>query len=181
MNILVLYNSRTGFSAKYAQWIAEELGCPARPYKGFSGADIEGLDAVIFCGRVYTGRIEHLRKLKALLKSHRGKQLIVAATGATPITSTDMIAKLWSDNFTPDELAAIPRFYLQGGLSYERMGRFDKTFMKILARALGSMKDKSDAELSFSRAIANSHDISSREYIAPLISHVKDMISKSAE
>ena len=28
MEIIVTYNSKTGFTKKYAQWIAEELNCP---------------------------------------------------------------------------------------------------------------------------------------------------------
>lgn len=33
MKKIVVYQSGTGFTAKYADWIAEELGCEAKEYK----------------------------------------------------------------------------------------------------------------------------------------------------
>ena len=42
MNKLVIYQSETGFTRQYAQWIAEALGCPARPAGEVTEAELAG-------------------------------------------------------------------------------------------------------------------------------------------
>ena len=62
---------------------------------------------------------------------------------------------------------------MQGGLNYEKMGILGRMIMKILAKILSRKKDKSSDEAGFEQAIGSSYDISSREYIAPLIQFIK--------
>ncbi|MBU6135292.1 MULTISPECIES: hypothetical protein [Clostridium] len=62
---------------------------------------------------------------------------------------------------------------MQGGFNYEKMGILDRMIMKTLSKILSRKKDKSSDEAGFEQAIGSSYDISSREYIAPLIQFVK--------
>lgn len=172
MKNIVVYNSKTGFTKKYAEWIAEELGCDILTYKEFlkSGG---GEAAVIFGSRVHAGRISKLPKIKKVIGRRADQKLIVFATGATPIAAEDVVAKIWSDNLTDAEKEAIPHFYFQSGLDYGKMGFFDRLLMKLAAKLMGGKKDKTDTEAGFVQSIKESHDISSKEYIAPLVRFIK--------
>ena len=173
MEVVVVCNSKTGFTKRYADWIAEELNCSVLSYQDFMKRKVIGAnDIVLFGSRIHAGKIEYLNKVKARFVDK--KNLVVFATGATPASETSAIEKIWITNFTDAEINIIPHFYMQSGMNYERMGFFDRTIMKIVARLLGGKKNKSETEKGFEQAIKNSYDSSSKENIAPFVYFVRD-------
>jgi menaquinone-dependent protoporphyrinogen IX oxidase len=175
MNILILYNSKTGFTEKYSNWIAEELKCDIKPYKLIKNIDLMKYGLIIYGSRIHAGRIENLVEIKKLFKNNTIKKLIVFATGATPITAKIAIDNIWTKNFTENELLKIPHYYyLQSGLNYERMNNIDKMMMKVLALVLNKKKNKDQIENETETAIKKSHDNSSKEYVTPLIEDIKN-------
>jgi len=179
MKIIIICNSKTGFTKRYADWIAEELSCNVVPYNDLPKTIINADDIVIFGSRIHAGKVEHLKKIKSrFLNNH---DLIVFATGGTPASETDAIDRIWTNNFTDTERNLIPHFYFQSGMNYEKMGFIDKTVMKTVATLLSRNKDKNDFETGFEQAIQNSYDVSSREYIMPLVKFVKSKYSLSRE
>ncbi len=164
MRTFIICNSKTGFTKRYAQWIAEETGGTILPYMGYSDAQISSGDLVIFGSRLHAGRIEHLDKIKRRFKSG----LIVFAVGGVPGDVTEALEKIWTRNFSEEERARIPHFYMQGGVNYEKMGFIDRTMMKTAAKVMSRQQDK-----GFAKSIQSSYDISSREYIKPLVDYVK--------
>ena len=55
------------------------------------------------------------------------------------------------------------------GLHYERMPWFEKMAMTIFSALMKRKKSKTSYEESLAQAIANSYDISSRDYVLPLV------------
>ena len=179
MEIIVYYNSKTGFTKKYADWIADELGCGVFPYRNFKKSAIGENSIIIFGSRVHAGKIEYLNKVKNCFTDKRN--IIVFVTGATPVSETAVIERMWESSLTNEEIKIIPHFYMQSGLNYEKMGLIDRTIMKIVAKLIGGKKNKSEAERKFDQAIKKSHDFSSKEYITPLVKFVKANISRNNE
>jgi hypothetical protein len=102
------------------------------------------------------------------MKSLRGgAKLVLFATGAAPAYAAG--AKMWAANLQAGEREAVPHFYFQGGLNYEKMDGFDKFVMKALAWVLGRAKAKNEDEAKMAKALQNSYDASSRDAIAPLV------------
>ena len=172
MNITIYYNSKTGFTKKYADWIAEELKCNVLSYKKYFKKSIKDNNLIIFGSRVHAGKIESLNKVKTCFSGKNN--LIVFVTGATPSFETEVIEKMWKNNFTNDEIDAIPHFYMQSGLDYSKMGIIDRIVMKIVASIIGKKKNKNKSEEGFEQAIKKSHDISSIENITPLLKYIRD-------
>ncbi len=170
--ILVTYKSITGFTKQYAEMIAKELDCQALDFKEVSRETMSGYETVIFGGRFHAGFVVGLKKAKELFKESKATRLIVFATGATPNTAKGMIEEAWKNNFTADEAEHIPHFYMQSGLRYEKMSLGDKLMMKVFTFMVRHKKDKSPWEREMEKALAGSFDISSKEYITPLVSHV---------
>ncbi len=77
MKILVTYKSKTGFTKKYAKWIAEELNCETKDIKNVSSKDVAKYDLVIHGGWIFGGVISGCKKIK----SFAPKQLIVFGVG----------------------------------------------------------------------------------------------------
>ncbi len=166
MKTFIVYNSKTGFTERYAQWIAEETGGTLLSYKKCSDAPIAPDDLVIFGSRLHAGKIEHFDKIKRRFTS----RLAVFAVGGVPGDVADALEKIWAGNFTEEERARIPHFYMQGGINYEKMGYIDRTMMKTAAKFMSRQQDK-----GFASMIQNSYDISSREYIRPLVDYVEGL------
>ncbi len=176
MSIYIICNSKTGFTRRYADWIAEETGGTVLLYKELGNAAIGEDDPVIFGSRLHAGRIEYLDKIKPRFKNH--KNFVVFATGGAPGNAIEAIEKVWNTNFTNEELAAIPHFYMQGGINYEKMGLLDRTMMKAAAKMMSKQKGLSAEDAGFRDAIKGSYDISSREYIKPLVEYIRKFLMK---
>ena len=80
---IVVYKSKTGFTEKYAQWIADDLHCDAVCLEKFSISEVARYDALIFGGGIHAGKINGIRFIRNNLPLFAGKKMIVFATGAT--------------------------------------------------------------------------------------------------
>ncbi len=173
--ILVCYESVTGFTKDYAEMVALETGATVMPLKDVTAETVAGYGTVVFGGRLHAGTVDGLKRVKTLMGSE--KRLVVFATGATPATEEQTIQKVWEDNLTADELDRVPHFYLPGGLRYERMPWHERLMMRafaaVMKRKVQRKPDKTEEDLAFGRMISASYDISSREYIDPLLNELK--------
>lgn len=167
--IVVAYRSKTGFTKKYAQMIAEEIGCELADFNRMTVENMSKYDTVVYGSRLFAGTVEGLKKAKEMYRKSGAKRFIVFATGATPNTEKEIIEEVWKNNLSSEEQNEIPHFYMQAGLNYENMPLSDKILMKGLAYSMKKKKDKTDKEKEFEKAIACSFDSSSREFIIPLV------------
>lgn len=166
MKGIIVYKSKTGFTQRYAQWLQEETQFDLKRLEDLSPAALSGYETVIFGGRLHAGRVDGLKKLLGLV---RGQRLLIFATGASPAEATALTEGMWAENLTPEQLQAIPHFYLQAGLNYERMGLADRLMMKVFASMMRKKKDKTPEDMEMAKAISQSYDLSSKEHIAPLL------------
>ena len=179
-NIIVLYQSKTGFTERYASLIGAELNrgkepnCTICPLKD-APSDLSQYGAVVFGSRLHAGVFDGWKKAWKLLQSRGAKRLVVFATGAMPNGAEDQIQKVWEQNLTSAELKSIPHFYLQAGLCYEKMGRADRAMMRFAAWAMSRKKAKTPEDEAFQNAISRSYDISDSKYIQPLVSCLREM------
>ncbi len=166
MKTIIVYKSKTGFTERYAKWIQEELHCDLCRLENASTQKLAAYDTVIFGGRTHAGNIDSLKKLRTLLPA--SAKLVIFTTGASP-AEEQTISAMWKNNLTEDELASVPHFYMPSGLDYDKMGMADKLLMRMFASMMKNKKDKTEQEAEMAQAISGSYDISSREYILPLV------------
>lgn len=164
MKDIVIYESKTGFTMQYAQWIAQALGCEARPLKGVTAEALAAYDTVIFGGWIFAKRIQGWDKLKALVP----KPAAVYAVGAAPLLEGGLEA-IRAENALGD----LPLFYMQGGLRYDKLGFIMGGMLKLMGRSLRNKKDPSEEERMMGEAMSQSYDCSSQEAIQPLVEGVR--------
>lgn len=164
--VLVIYNSKTGFTQQYAQWLAEELPCDLLPYDKRDTVKLDGYDAVVFGGWFHAGSIVGFRWFKEQLPKLSGKTVAVFATGATPADSPEA-----QEAIANKPAGDLPFFYLQSGLCYEKMGTGDKLLMSMFRKMVKKMKG-GDSEMY--RMLCQSYDISSKKFLSPLAALLRE-------
>lgn len=174
-NRIVVYKSSTGFTKKYAELIAERMECALADYRSVSADMLSGYEVVIFGTRAHAGMMDGYQKAKKLFGKSGVSRLILFVTGATPNAAAETVEAFWKQNLSPDELAKIPHFYMQSGLCYEKMSLADRLMMKVAAVMVRNKKNKTAQDIEFEQAIRSSYDISSIEYIEPLVSYLKSL------
>lgn len=173
-NTLILYKSKTGFTKKYADIIAKETGGTAMGFKEATPKLPASFDRVLFGSRMHAGRIDGLSKARSLFQKNDIRLSALFVTGAMPNTEKETIEEMWKNNLTPEEFANLPHFYMQSGLCYEKMSFTDKVMMKAFAFMMKRKSNKTPKEIRFAEMIASSYDISSKEYLRPLLKYLAE-------
>lgn len=169
MKTAVIYNSKTGFTKRYAQWIAEASGADCMELAAAKKKNFDAYDAVVFGGWACAGRISGISWLKGSMdkwRQNNQKKLIVFCVGASPAESPGIKTFLRQ---AKAELKTADVFYCPGGLSYEKMPVPSKLMMKMFVKTLKAKKDKTVEEQEMIRMISSSYDISDKKYVGPIL------------
>ena len=173
MKTIVIYNSQTGFTKRYAEWIAEEAGADCLELSDAKKKDLAAYEAIIFGGWACAGSISKLSWFKSNIDKWADKKLIAFCVGASPIENPEIEPAL-KQNFTESELKKVSIFYCPGGFNYEKMSAPSKLAMKMFIKALKAKKDKTEKEQEMIKMISSSYDISDRKYIEPILECLKE-------
>ncbi len=173
MKAIVVYNSQTGFTKRYAQWIAEAAGADCCEFSEAKKKNMEEYEAVVFGGWACAGGISKLGWFKKNMEKWAGKKLIVFCVGGSPIDSPEVAVAL-ERNFTAAEREKVKAFYLPGGFNYEKMSVPSKLMMKMFIRTLQARVNKTEEEEQMIKMISSSYDISDKKYIQPVVECLLD-------
>ncbi len=173
MKTAVIYTSKTGFTRRYAQWIAGAVGADCLELKQARDRNFSEYDAIVFGGWVCAATVRHLDWFVRQLPRWTGKRLIAFAVGGSPAGSPD-IPGFMEKTFGTEALRAVSAFYCPGGLSYENMGAPSRAMMKLFVRSVAARKDKKPQEEEAARMMARSYDLSDRKYIEPILALLRD-------
>lgn len=168
MKTIVIYNSQTGFTKRYAKWIAEATGADCFEFTNAKKKDMSGYEAIIFGGWACAGGITRLSWFKANIDNWTDKKLVVFCVGGSPADSPE-IGPALKQNFKEQELKKVDVFYCPGGFNYEKMSVPSKFMMKMFIKALKAKKNKTEAEEEMIKMISSSYDISDKKYIKPIL------------
>ncbi|MBQ5331445.1 MAG: flavodoxin [Oscillospiraceae bacterium] len=169
MKTIVAYRSKSGYTKKYAQWIAEELGCDIKEDPELS--DILGYDTIICGGGMYAGGFNGGKLITKNLDKLSGKKIALFAVGSNPGREHEMKV-FWDRVLTHEQQGYIGCFYLRGGFDYGKLSAADKVLMQMLKLRLQSKKERTEDEQGMLDAYDTPVDFSDRENIRPLIRFV---------
>ena len=173
--ILLICKSTTGFTRRYADWIAAETGCHVIDFRAANPKTLAGFDTILFGSRLFAGKIDGLDKIRPMIAAS-GARFILFATGATPNAAEDIINAMWRTNLSPDELRTVPHFYMQAGMNFAKMPFIERMMMKLATLIMARKKEKTAEEQGFADALSRSFDITSPEYARPLIDHIRNEV-----
>jgi len=178
MKYLVVYKSKTGFTEKYAQWIAKELSADIYNYKEINKENFKDYDVIVYGGSLHAVGIEGIKLIKDDWNLLKEKILVVFAVGATPYRK-DTVEEIKNNNFSEEQLEKIQVFYLRGGFNYNKLPLIDKFLMKLLQLKLKRKKSLTADEKGMLNAYNKPVDFTRRENIDDIISFIQSL--KSAQ
>ena len=164
--VLVLYKSKTGFSQRYALWIAEALGCEAINLADLEQTALQDYALIIYGAGLYAGQINGIGRIKRWMKELPAKAWVVFATGATP-PKEGYEELIFKTNFRKGEPRPAHFYYYLAGIDYEKMGLFDRLLMKFFSL----MESRKRGATGSARQ--TSIDLSNRDYIYELLRYVQ--------
>lgn len=168
MKTIVVYYSQTGFTKRYAEWIAEKSGADCFELSEAKKKNMNDYDAIIYGGWACAGGISKLSWFKGNINKWKGKKLIAFCVGGSP-SENPTIEPTLRKNFNEEERERVSVFYCPGGFNYEKMSTASKLMMKMFIKALKSKKDKTEEEEVMIKMISSSYDISDIKYIEPIL------------
>ena len=136
---VVIYQSRYGFTEKYAKWIAEALSCTAIERKAVKMEELSSCDTIIYGGGLYAGGISGINLITKNFDRIADKNIVLFTCGLADTSNTvntDHIKETLKKLFTPDMEKRIKIFHLRGGIDYSKLSFIHKTKMSMLHKML---------------------------------------------
>ena len=175
MKTMIVYSSQTGFTKRYAEWLAEETGADAitlAEAKKQSDRYFADYDAIIYGGWAMGGKIVNSEWFTQRIPAWRGKKLALFCVGASPNELPEVEAALLNA-LTDEERKYAKAFYCQGGIAYDRMKLPSKLAMKAFAAMVRNKKDATAQEKDMGEMISQSYDISDKKFIMPIVEYLR--------
>ena len=174
MKTLIIYTSQTGFTKKYAEWLAQKTGGDMLELKEAQKKDdafFAGYEAIVYGGWVMAASVVKVKWFLNKSASWKGKKLAVFCVGGSPNDNPDVEVML-KNMMTDEQREYIKAFYCQGGFNYERMNAPSRLAMKMFVSALKKKKDPTEEEKIMTQMVATSYDISDEKYLEPVIDYL---------
>lgn len=171
MKGIIIYNTKTGTTKKYAQWIKEETNFDLISLKEAVIDNISKYDVVVYGSRVVGSKID-LSFIKKNKEKLQNKKIFVYAVGAFLIEN-DEISSMYDLNFK-----GLPKtnfYFFRGKWDIEDMNYFEKKICKMLEKYYlkKDLSSISKKEREFVEILGKSNDWSSKEQIIELIKDIK--------
>lgn len=155
--MIIVYESKTGFTKKYADMLAEKTG-----FKAFRAKELpKGAkdDEIIFLGWLKAGRIQGLNRLK-------GHNIVaVCATGTARNAEPSEEAVIERNG-----IKGIPFFHLRGGcLPLRELKGLDRIMLSFFLKMLKNRKEKDEQLEEYINIIENGFDGVKAENLEPVL------------
>ncbi len=172
MKTVVIYQSRAGFTKKYAGWISERLSCDIFPLSKISAKKMATYDTIIFGGGIYGNIINGTKFLKKHIGKFSKSKIYVFAVGGTPIEMADL-KTLKHLNFPEEECKRIKLFYFRGGFDFSKLNFTYRIAMLYQKRKLTKKQNLSLQEKQMLKAYDTAMDFTSRKETKQLTRLIK--------
>lgn len=159
--MVIVYASKTGFTKRYAEMLAEKTQLKAYSISELS--KVSKNEEVIFLGWMKVGKVQGLNKMS----NHNVKAVCGSGTGRTAEPDeTTVISR--------NNLQNMPFFYMRGGCKpiHELKG-FDRFMMKMFVNMLKKQDNKDESQLEAIAIVENGFDGVKEENLLPLINWIK--------
>ena len=179
MSTAIVYCSQTGFTERYARWLAEELGTRAVPFAERTSSSVAIAKTLVFLGWFHAGGLKGARWLREVMDGRRERRYVVVGVGAYPMPSEEWPKSetdaAFEHAFPSDRYPDLARFYCQGGFDFDRLCTLDKLAMRAFFR-MQAKAAETDPRVAFALdAMREGFDGTRREYLQPVLEHLRSI------
>lgn len=171
---VIIYESKYGFTERYAKWIAESLSCPIFERKSFCPKDFKNFNTIIYGGGLYANSVNGIKLLTQNFQQIRSKNIILFTCGLTDpndSSNIDHIHKSLTKVLSPEMLDTIHLFHLQGGIDYARLNFIHKSMMAMLRKMLSQKPPEKirEEDKQLLATYGKMVDFTNRDTIMPIV------------
>ncbi len=174
--IAVVYQSKTGFTQKYAQWIAEAVNGDLIKGNEVKMQELLKYDTIVYGGGLYAGGIHGIKLITCNFEQLKHKNLIVFWVGVTPVRQNTM-DEIKNKSFTQEQQKFIRFFMLRGGFNYQLCTPVDKVLMKLLKLKLSRVKNPDADQRGMLASYNHPLDFADIKYITPIVEQIANSAS----
>lgn len=172
--MVVIFESKYGFTERYAQWIAEALSCPVFERKKLHPQDLVHYDTILYGGGLYAGGVSGIKLITQNWQLLCRKHVILFTCGiADPADPANVhhIRESLSKILSAQMLEQLHIFHLRGGMDYSRLGLVHKSMMSMLRKMLLKKEEQGlgPEEKLLLETYGKYIDFTDRESIQPLV------------
>ncbi|MBR5180336.1 MAG: flavodoxin [Lachnospiraceae bacterium] len=175
MKTIIIYTSKTGFTKRYSEWLAEKMNADLIDLKDAQKKGdrfFDDYEAIVYAGWCMAGSVVKVKWFLDKASTWKGKRLAIMVVGGSPNDNPDVeetLNKILND----EQREYITAFYCQGGINYDKMKGPSKLAMKMFASALKKRKDEKSRQVG--EYISSSYDISDVKYIEPVVAYLNGL------
>jgi len=156
--MIIIYESKTGFTKRYADMLAAKTGLKAFRVKELSKDNRD--EEIIFLGWMKAGAIQGLDKLR----KYNVKAVCGSGTGRTAEPDTETV-------IARNKIESMPFFYLRGGcFPLKELKGIDKIMLTMFLKMLKSRKEKDEKLNEAIAIIENGFDGVKEANLEPVLS-----------
>ena len=174
MKTLIIYTSQTGFTKKYAIWLADRAGgdlIDLKTAQKKSDDFFDSYDAICYGGWAMAEKVVKSKWFLDKAVTWKNKRLAMFCVGGTP-NGEPQVEGLLQHALTDEQREYIKVFYCQGGMNYEKMSAPTRISMKMFVSALRNKKDATKEQKAMFDRMASSYDISDIRYVEPIAAYL---------
>jgi len=171
MKTVVVYKSLTGFTKKYAEWIAEELRADIFRYEEIDLDKLLEYDTIIYGGSLHAAGITGVKLITKNFGQLNDKKIIIFVTGASPFKE-ELFDEIKEKNFKEEQQRHIKLFYFRGGFNFNKLNFTNKILMTLFKWKLQSVRNKTPDVKGMLAAYKHPVDFTKKEKIKELITYV---------
>ena len=175
---VVVYDSKYGWTQRYARWIAQELGCEMFTRKQVNIQLIGEGDLLIYGGGLYAGGLSGLSFVKRYLRRYPQRRVVLFTCGlADPALAVNEknIRTSLAKALPPSMQKQIRLFHFQGGIDYTRLSFVHRAMMEMMRRVLQKkdVSQRTEEDQAVLDTYGTRLDLTDQSSIQPLIQYVR--------
>lgn len=143
MKGVIVYESKSGATAQYASWLAEETGFPAVPARKFRKPEDWDLVILGSCVRMYRPALG--KWIVSRWPRLSGKKVVLFTVAGAP--AGDPKREAWVRDALGPIAGQLPHFPLDGKMKFADMSGFDRWLMRLGIRMVAKTKPEEAAQM----------------------------------
>lgn len=175
MNIQIVYQSKYGSSARYAQWLGESLSLKAQPLASVSMNELKKADVIVYFGGLYAGFVGGFSKIKSKLDTLRHTKILLCMVGSTSPANDDQYRDYYKQNVPDAHRVHVKPFALHGDIYFNKLGFFSRWILQMPKRAAEQVPPEKRTADDIAAIENFGHDVirSDRAYLDGVIAHIR--------
>ena len=169
--VAVVYRSKSGYTEKYAKWIAKAVNADLLRGEKTRPEDLMDYDTIVYGGGLYAVGINGLKLITDNYDKLKSKKLIVFSLGASPVRPA-IVEEVKNKNLTKEQQETIDFFLLRGGFDKRKLTPIDSILMKLMRINLKMKKNPTPDERGMLNAYTHPVDFTDEKLIEPIVSRI---------